>query len=209
MSNNAKTRVRIAPHQWLTAKKLLIAASVCLLSIAGLYALTESAASASEKRYLVQSLAKTLPENAFDNNLLATQTQYNDITIYQACQATIPRYAIYQIQTSKGYSGLIKLLVAIDLENQRIVQVRTLFHQETPGLGDQIEVNKSDWLQQFQRPLSTPSQHIAIKADSGQIDAITRATITSRAVSNVIQQQLFINTPPALPNLCEQNDEKH
>lgn len=186
--------IAIEKKQIITARQLLIAATVCLLSIYGLFLLTQSAAKTSEKRYLIQSLSKVLPTNSFDNDLLATQTKQGKTTIYQACQNEVPHYRIYEVQTEKGYSGLIKLLVAIDIAKQRIIQVRPLFHQETPGLGDQIEVEKSTWTQQLNQPLSTDKKHIAIKQDGGQIDAITGATITSRAVSDILRQVFFEQT---------------
>lgn len=194
---------RVQPHQLRTAKRLLTAAAVCLFGIYLLFLLTDDAAKRSEKAYLVASLAKVLPKNSFDNDLLASQTPQGDNVVYQACKAGNPRYQMYEIHSDKGYSGQIKLLVAIDMENQRLVNVRPLFHQETPGLGDQIEVEKSTWLQQFRKPLSTEKTAIAIKQDGGQIDAITGATITSRAVANVIAQQFFDHVLQPLPPLCD------
>lgn len=186
-----------------TAKQLSIAAAICLLTIYALFLLTHRAAKRSEKAYLVQSLSKVLPPNSFDNDLLATRTENEDSVIYQACKNHTPRYQIYEIQTHKGYSGLIKLLASLDVDTQRIVQVRPLFHQETPGLGDQIEPEKSPWLTQFERPLSTPDSHIAVKQDGGEIDAITGATITSRAVSNTLRETLFATPLTTLPDACE------
>lgn len=184
-------RLPIAAQQLKTAKQLSLIATVCLFSIYGLFVFTHTAAQNSEKRYLQQSLANVLPSHAFDNSLLATRQEHASIISYQACFKGQPRYQIYEISTKKGYSGLIKLLVAVELSSFSIYQIRPLFHQETPGLGDQIDVNKSDWLQQFSLPLSTPKTFIALQQDGGKIDAITGATITSRAVSNLIKQQFF------------------
>lgn len=198
---------KINKQQLNTAKQLGIAAAVCLFSVYGLFLLTDNAAKAGEKRYLVKSLKKVLPQNSFDNDLLATKSETTSnvgkITVYQACQGTTPRYQIYEIHTDKGYSGLIKLLVSVDLAQQRIEQIRPLFHQETPGLGDQIDVDKSSWLKQLALPLSTSAERIAVKQDKGQIDAITGATITSRAVSNAVRHTFFDQSLNELPNHCE------
>ncbi len=195
-------RKKISKKQLMTAKQLGIAATVCLFSIYVLFLLTDSTAQASEKQYLVKSLAKVLPKDGFDNDLLKTQTRQGEMTVYQACKNNQPKYQIYEIKTDKGYSGLIKLLVSVDLQNKKILQARPLFHQETPGLGDQIDTDKSPWLKQFALPLQTPKQDIAVKQDKGKIDAITGATITSRAVSNAIRESFFTQPLTVLPNHC-------
>lgn len=199
MTERKKT---ITKQQLNTAKQLGIAAAVCLFSIYALFLLTDSSAQASEKAYLVKSLAKVLPKDSFDNDLLTTQAQQGEATVYQACKNNQPHYQIYEIKTDKGYSGLIKLLVSVDLKNKKILQARPLFHQETPGLGDQIDTDKSPWLKQFALPLQTPKTDIAVKQDKGKIDAITGATITSRAVSNAIRESFFTHPLTILPNKC-------
>lgn len=181
----------ITKPQRKTAWQLLIAATICLVVIFFLHTLTQTAAKRSEEKHLIRSLSMVLPEQTFDNNLLTSRQQTEDAIIYQACQRHQPQYIIYEISTEKGYSGLIKLLVTVDLTTNTVYNARPLFHQETPGLGDQIELEKSPWLTQFFRPLSTPTDQLAIKQDGGQIDALTGATITSRAVSDLLRQQVF------------------
>ncbi len=204
--------VSIQVHQIKSAKKLLLFAAVCLFGIYLLFILTQEAAKRSEARYLVQSLAKVLPDNAmqqtFDNNLPATRQTIDGMTVYQACKQGQPRYIVLEVSSDKGYSGLIKLLVAVDLTQRRVYAVRPLFHQETPGLGDQIDVDKSAWLKQFAQPLSTSPAQIAVKQDNGHIDAITGATITSRAVSNALRQQVFSVNYDVLSLPCGASREK-
>lgn len=202
--------ISINKTQLSTAKRLLLAATVCLLFIYGLFLFTRQAAIDSERQHLIKSLSQVLPNHTHpSNDLLSSRTRLGDSTVYQACINGKPRYQIYEIETQKGYSGLIKLLVSIDKKHHRIVRIRPLFHQETPGLGDQIEVEKSPWIKQFELSLKTPPHHIALTKDKGHIDAITGATITSRAVTNVIRHTFFDNPPPSLPNLCRPKHEKH
>ncbi|HET8791735.1 MAG TPA: RnfABCDGE type electron transport complex subunit G, partial [Modicisalibacter sp.] len=89
------------------------------------------------------------------------------------------------------YSGDISLLVGIDA-NGELTGVRVLSHRETPGLGDKIEVRKSDWITQF-AGLSLgnpPIEQWAVKKDGGVFDAFTGATITPRAVIGAIKRSL-------------------
>lgn len=196
------TTLSITGLQRKTAWQLLIAATICLLVIFFLHTLTQAAATRSEEQHLIRSLSLVLPDQTFDNDLLASRQHTAAGITYQACQQQKPRYLIHEISTEKGYSGLIKLLVAIDLTANAVYKARPLFHQETPGLGDQIELEKTTWLTQFFRPLSTPVSSLAIKQDGGQIDGLTGATITSRAVSDLIRQKIFSHyQPPA--NHCK------
>ncbi len=97
------------------------------------------------------------------------------------------------VLASKHRSGELTVYPACHL--------RPLFHLETPGLGDQIDTDKSDWLQQFILPLNT-EKTLRVDKDGGDIDAITGATITSRAVSNLLNRDIFNRDLSAFNTLC-------
>jgi Na+-translocating ferredoxin:NAD+ oxidoreductase subunit G len=88
--------------------------------------------------------------------------------------------------TGNGYNGYIRMIAGVDL-NGTIQGVAVLEHSETPGLGAKIsEIRPGDsepwFLKQFK---SKNSRTIAIKKD---IDAITGATISSKAVTDAIRK---------------------
>jgi Na+-translocating ferredoxin:NAD+ oxidoreductase subunit G len=88
--------------------------------------------------------------------------------------------------TNRGYSGRIVAMAGFDPQG-RIIDVVHLQHAETPGLGDKIDKSKSPWSNQF-RGFDPGSQNLRVKKDNGDIDAITAATITSRAYCDAIQR---------------------
>lgn len=90
-----------------------------------------------------------------------------------------------------GYTGKIKSIVGI-MADGTIAGVRVLTHQETPGLGDKIEVKKSDWIQQFAGKSSqSPEAELwAVRKDGGEFDQLTGATITPRAVVKSVHRAL-------------------
>ncbi|MDH5433816.1 MAG: electron transport complex subunit RsxG [Gammaproteobacteria bacterium] len=100
-------------------------------------------------------------------------------------------YAIFTtIIAPDGYSGKIALAVGI-YANGTIAGVRTVSHQETPGLGDKIEIAKSDWIKQFdEQSLLSEKEQWKVKKDGGQFDAMTGATITSRSVVKAVYNSL-------------------
>tara|TARA_E500000178_G_scaffold310740_1_gene326127 strand:- start:42442 stop:43086 length:645 start_codon:yes stop_codon:yes gene_type:complete len=112
----------------------------------------------------------------------------------------------------KGYSGDIKILVSVDMSGS-VIDVRVTSHSETPGLGDQIDVTKSQWISRF----SGYSLSNTIEADwnvtsnGGAFDTFTGATITPQTVVRQVFAALtFENTlsnigQDSLKNLEESN----
>ncbi|MGR3985392.1 MAG: FMN-binding protein [Gammaproteobacteria bacterium] len=103
----------------------------------------------------------------------------------------------------RGYKGEIALLVGIRRDGV-LLGVRTLRHQETPGLGDGIETRHSDWMLGFagrslaapagERPQDAdgdiPERHWALRAEGGDFDQLSGATGTSRAVVEATKRVL-------------------
>jgi len=98
---------------------------------------------------------------------------------------------VVPIRTDEGYSGPIQMLMALDRDG-RIVGLRTIEHRETPGLGDRIDIAKSDWILSFNGlrydDLTPPDW--AVRNDGGQFDSFTGATITPRAVVSAVASTL-------------------
>jgi electron transport complex protein RnfG len=86
--------------------------------------------------------------------------------------------------TNKGFSGEFKLMVGIDPDGS-IIKIAVIKHAETPGLGDKMEQDKSDFHIQFMGKDPT-SFNIAVTKDRGDVDAITASTITSRAYCDAV-----------------------
>ena len=86
--------------------------------------------------------------------------------------------------SGKGYSSFIHMLVSLDT-GMKIKDIKILHHGETPGLGDQVEDRKL-FLDQFKG--KNLSQLVLVKSETKEnIQAITGATISSRAVTNGVK----------------------
>lgn len=109
----------------------------------------------------------------------------------RADEADAPLALLVPVVAPDGYSGAIRLIVGIH-RNGRLTGVRVLEHRETPGLGDQIEARKSDWIESFRgRSLGAPpAEGWTVKPDGGTFDAFTGATITPRAVVRAVYRAL-------------------
>jgi len=91
-----------------------------------------------------------------------------------------------------GYSGDIHLLVGIDTAGT-LRGVRVTAHRETPGLGDDIDVDRSDWIHGFRgRSLVDPPIELwRVRRDGGVFDQFTGATVTPRAVVRAVRHALL------------------
>ncbi len=98
---------------------------------------------------------------------------------------------VLPVTAPDGYSGRIRLLVAVQPDGT-LLGVRVVEHRETPGLGDKVDLRKSDWILEFTgKSLSNPQPaQWHVRKEGGAFDQFTGATITPRAVVRAIYRAL-------------------
>ncbi|MGZ8183785.1 MAG: electron transport complex subunit RsxG [Methylobacter sp.] len=152
---------------------------------------------------LKKSLEEVVPAGLYDNDMLQDtlnipSAEYNiganETTVYIAKKSGNVSAVCFKFTAPDGYSGAINMIMGIDRDGN-ILGVRVLSHKETPGLGDKIEVAKSDWILNFVgRSLDNlaPAKW-AVKKDGGEFDQFAGATITPRKSVQAIYRglQLF------------------
>jgi electron transport complex protein RnfG len=168
-------------------------------SVALLQQGTATRIAAAEREAQVRALAEILPAGSYDNHLLNNRIELNAPELghrspqsaYLALKGGEPSALILPVTAPDGYSGAIHLLVGIFADG-RLAGVRVLGHRETPGLGDKIELAKSDWIRSFEgKSLSDPNEDgWAVKKDRGDFDQFAGATITPRAVVKAVHGAL-------------------
>lgn len=119
---------------------------------------------------------------------------------------------------AKGYADTVRILFAYDPAAGRIIGFSVVAARETPGIGDKITVDK-DFLANFPLDAKVADDGKALahevrtvkhgsKANPWEVDAISGATITSRAVGKAINdtaQALLPRIAPRLDQLKEKN----
>jgi len=156
---------------------------------------------AEQRHFILRSLNIIIPENQRDNDIFNDVIYVTEpnllgstkpVGIYRARMKSKPVAVIINSIAPDGYNGKISLLVAINY-NGELGGVRVSKHIETPGLGDGIDIRKSDWINQFtgKSLKNTSKQQWAVKKDGGQFDEFTGATITPRAVVKAVQNTLL------------------
>lgn len=141
------------------------------------------------------SLSQVIPDSVHDNDLLAHPLAFKDetnapLTIYRGTRDGKLTALAWEI-SGKGYAGDIRLVLGVDTSG-RILGVRVLQHAETPGLGDNIEVSRSDWILGFNNLSigNPPIEKWKVKKDGGQFDSFSGATITPRGVVAAVRHGL-------------------
>ncbi|PKM25418.1 MAG: electron transport complex subunit RsxG [Gammaproteobacteria bacterium HGW-Gammaproteobacteria-12] len=158
-------------------------------SVALLQQGTAERIAAAEREAQVRALAEILPAGSYDNHRELGHRSAQ--SAYLALKGGQPSALILPVTAPDGYSGAIHLLVGIFADG-RLAGVRVLGHKETPGLGDKIELAKSDWVRSFEgKSLSNPGEERwAVKKDRGDFDQFAGATITPRAVVKAVHGAL-------------------
>lgn len=156
---------------------------------------------ANEHAYAMRQLNEIIPQEAYDNALANDYILVRDgellggtqmRAVYRAYHDGKPLAAVIETAAPNGYSGNISLLVGVYADG-RVAAVRVTAHRETPGLGDRIEVRRSDWIHLFEGSKigEPPLADWAVRKDGGEFDQFTGATVTPRAVVTAVRDALL------------------
>lgn len=136
-----------------------------------------------EKAPAVQSILAESPVDPVENRFKVAKGDGTFITVFPG---VVEERKVMAIEAfGKGFSGDIGLMVGIDLETGAITRARVTTHTETPGFGSKAK-ESTRFVSQFDDRPFDPS--LSVRGDGGGIDAISGATITSRAVCVAAQE---------------------
>ena len=168
---------------------LVVLFSVVALTLVN--GVTEERIAANKREAIKQMLASLFPEMAdfvqdeesglyslFEASAVATDEETGETFVLSG----FPPIGFAFMTDGRGYGGKIGILVGLEID-RAVRGIRIISHQETPGLG--AKITSLDFLDQF-AGLSTGE--LAIRRDGGAVDAITGATISSRAVAEGVAQ---------------------
>ncbi len=168
--------------------------------VAVTHLVTKDQIAENERQALLNSLSAIVPASTIDNDIVSDTLTVRDpemlggeeTQIYRGRKNGQPVAAVFTSIAPDGYSGQIKLLVAVRADGT-LGGVRVVAHKETPGLGDRAEVEKSDWILGFtDRSLTNPDlDGWKVKRDGGIFDQFTGATITPRAIVKAVKNTLL------------------
>ena len=176
-------------------------AIICSACVALIFIFTQPKIMAQEQQARLNILNQLIPSDSYNNDIVAScfmvrSDEYlgrgESHRVFVARKDNRPISLMIESSTLLGYGGEIKLAVGINDKGQ-LTGVQIIHHTETPGLGDKIQPNKSDWLLSFIGKSYQPSnqQRWEVKKNGGDFDAFTGATITPRAVVLAVKDTLI------------------
>ena len=198
---------------------LAIFALITAIILASTDSLTRDKIAESERQAAQRKLLEIIPIERHDNDLLmdvqpipqrfwAKLGLKKGGDIHIARRDGMPVAAIIPAITPDGYSGNIAMIIGINFDDT-IAGVRVTEHRETPGLGDKVDLKKSDWILDFNgKSLVNPEASAwDVKKNGGAYDQFTGATITPRSVINQIVATLeyFSQDRERLLNQAKEN----
>lgn len=185
-------------HTFVTMAIMVMFTVIGTAFLAYTFDTTKAPIAKSEAEAKMKLFEQVLPGNEYDNDLLADAMviprggelgNREDTQAYIARLAGKPTALIFEATAPDGYSGDIKLLLAVRVDGS-VAGVRVIAHKETPGLGDYIDIAHGDWIKSFDNLSFTvrPKESWKVKKDGGQFDYMAGATITPRAVIRAVHK---------------------
>ncbi|MBQ3677590.1 MAG: RnfABCDGE type electron transport complex subunit G [Bacteroidales bacterium] len=165
---------------------LLVITLVAGLSLGFVQQVTKDPIANSKQQKQIEAISAVVP--AFNNNPLETCEKVavddDSLAVYTAQNGDeIVGYAILS-STNSGFGGNVQIMVGFNPDGT-IYNTSVVTHQETPGLGDQMTTEK--FRSQF-IGFDCKTKKARVKKDGGDVDALTAATISSRAFCSAINK---------------------
>lgn len=161
------------PNMVISLTSITIVAAAALGAV---YMFTQNAIQEQQIAKQTAAISAVLPEH----ERIADPETVNGLTVYKAY--TGDQFVGAAVETqADGFGGVIRLMVGFDADNH-IVNYEVLEQQETPGLGTHIV----EWFKNADKPGQNilgreATGAFTVSKDGGDVDAITAATISSRA----------------------------
>ena len=161
------------PNMVISLTSITIVAAAALGAV---YMFTRNAIQEQQIAKQTAAISAVLPEH----ERIADPETVNGLTVYKAY--TGDQFVGAAVETqADGFGGVIRLMVGFDADNH-IVNYEVLEQQETPGLGTHIV----EWFKNADKPKQNilgreANGAFTVSKDGGDVDAITAATISSRA----------------------------
>ena len=171
-------------------KMVLVTTIICSFSAGWLGALNkglEKRINKQEDFFLrgpaIMELLEGCPNDPFTDRITIKRDE-DIFRIYPWVEGGKVRRVALERSGRGGYGGDVVVMSAVDLESNRVYGVRVTQHKETPGVG--TRAMEPSYLNKYVN--RTVKEDIKLKKDGGQIDAITGATRSSRAVAEGVDR---------------------
>jgi len=166
---------------------LVVVTLLASTALGYVYELTKGPIAAAKLAAKIAAIDEVVVD--YDNNpvdemyKIPKEGSEDSLEVYPAKKGGKLMASAIRSSSPKGYGGNIWLMVGL-LPDGKINNIAVLEHKETPGLG--TKMNNEDFKNQFLGK-DPASFKLTVQKDGGDVDALTGATITSRAFGSATQ----------------------
>lgn len=186
----------IKPAQIKIALNLGLIAAVCAALIGMVMSLTKESIAENKIKARQALIVEMMSNQGFSSHTLPPTSGF-EAYIQESQEYYIShnnQRIVLPWKAPNAYQEDIELFIAIN-KSGVIESVRVSNHKETPGLGDKIELSKSNWILSFNGKQKTDEKDFQVKKYGGQFDSFSGATITPQAVvESVYQALVYVET---------------
>ncbi len=172
---------------------LFVITAVAGLFMAAVYSVTKEPIAISQKAKINNAIKMVIPEfETIADTVLMPQDGKDSIRVHRLLKGTENSGVAVETYTDKGFSGRFTLMVGFAPDGS-ISNIEVLEHKETPGLGTKMALPA--FKDQFKglKLSELPGEQLKVKKDGGSVDAITAATISSRAFCDAVNRAYETN----------------
>lgn len=172
---------------------LFVITAVAGLALAFVYSVTKEPIAISQKAKINNAIKMVVPEFETISDTVVMPVEGKDsIRIHRLLKGTEKSGVAVETYTDKGFSGRFSLMVGFAPDGS-ISNIEVLEHKETPGLGTKMALPA--FKDQFKglKISDLPGEKLKVKKDGGSVDAITAATISSRAFCDAVNRAYETN----------------
>lgn len=172
---------------------LFVITAVAGLAMATVYSVTKEPIAISQKAKINNAIKMVIPEfETISDTVMLPNDGKDSIRIHRLLKGTEKSGIAIETYTDKGFSGRFSLMVGFAPDGS-ISNIEVLEHKETPGLGTKMALPA--FKDQFKglKISDLPGEQLKVKKDGGSVDAITAATISSRAFCDAVNRAYTIN----------------
>ncbi|MBQ5844658.1 MAG: RnfABCDGE type electron transport complex subunit G [Alistipes sp.] len=165
---------------------VLVLFTITLLSsaaVGGVYMLTEEPIAQAKELAVKDALAQVLPQFEATTKQSIEVNQLPIVAHTATIAGETVGYAVESI-SKNGFGGAVRLMVGFDTEG-KILNINVLEQKETPGLGTKM-ADEGNVLLASLKDKNAAEVNMTVKKDGGDIDALTAATISSRAYAEAV-----------------------
>jgi len=165
---------------------LFITAAITIAALCVVYNLTLDPIEKQKQKTQEAAMKEVFP-GASEYREMPAEKSGGIVAVYEALDGG--NLAGYIVQLSpEGYSGKIDLIVGISVSEKKLTGMRVLRQSETPGLGA-LSV-KEDFFKRYDDKSLSPLRVVRTQAGEHEINAITSATITTRAITGAVNEAI-------------------